>query len=280
MINRLFIYSFRYVVMILFSVIVLLPFIWMFFSSFRMHEEIFKYTSFQWQLFLPVDWTFHNYIDLFTDPSKPFGRVILNSLLVSLTVTALGLLVNSLAAFAFGKLHFRMKKYVFALFLSSLVIPYEVTMIPLYMLVRDLGWINSYEALIFPQIVWVFGVFLLTQFYAEIPRDILDAARMDGATWLQVYWRIAVPTAVPAMITLALLTFLNQWDAFLWPLIVINDEKKQMIQVVISSFQSLRGISWGKILAASSVGSIPILVLFLFLQKYYVQGVTQSGVKG
>jgi len=271
--------AFRYLLMSLIAAAVLLPFVWMFFSSFRTHEEIFRYSSFGWQLIFPVDWTLGNYRELFGDPQKPFGKVMLQSLFVALTVTALGLLVNSLAAFAFGKMAFRMKRALFALFLSSLVIPYEVLMIPQYTLIRDLGWIDSYPALIFPQIVWVFGIFLLTQFYMEIPRDILDAARMDGATWVRVYRTIAVPAAVPAMITLGLLTFLNQWDAFLWPLIVINDEKKQMIQVVIASFQSLRGVSWGKILAASTVGSVPILVLFLFLQKYYVQGVTQSGVK-
>lgn len=262
------------------SVIVLLPIIWMVMSSFRTHEEIFKYTTLSWELFFPVEWTLQNYRDIFMDATKPFGRYMLNSLFVAVIVTAFGMLVNAMAAFAFAKLKFPLKGLLFSLFLSTLVIPYEVIMIPQYMLIRDLDWINKYQALIVPQIVWVFGIFLLIQFFSDIPRDILEAARIDGASWFATFMRIVVPAAVPALITLGLITFITQWDAFLWPLIVINDDTRQLIQVAIASFQSLRGISWGKILAATSISSIPIVVIFNFLQRYYVQGVTMSGVKG
>jgi len=262
------------------AVLVLLPVFWMVMSSFRTHEEIFKYTKLGWHMFFPVHWTLDNYIDIFTDASKPFGRYMLNTLVVAAVVTTLGLLVNSLAAFAFAKLRFPFKRVLLALFLSSLVIPYEAIMIPQYLLVQELDWINSFKALIVPQIVWVFGIFLLVQFFADIPRDILDAARMDGAGWTRIYFKIVLPGAVPSLITLGVITFLNQWDSFLWPLVVINEEKKQVIQVAIASFQSLRGISWGKIMAATSVSSLPIVVVFLFLQRYYVQGITMTGVKG
>jgi multiple sugar transport system permease protein len=205
---------------------------------------------------------------------------MLNTLFVAALVTAFGLVCNALAAFAFAKLRFPFKKLLLMIFMSSLVIPYEVIMIPQYLLMRDLNWINSYMALIVPQIVWVFGIFMLVQFFSDIPRDILDAARMDGAGWLRIFGKIVLPTAVPAIITLGIMTFLNQWDSFLWPLVVINEEKKQVIQVAISSFQSLRNISWGKIMAATSISSVPVLIVFLFLQRYYVQGITMSGVKG
>ncbi|MCD9023758.1 carbohydrate ABC transporter permease [Cohnella silvisoli] len=270
----------RWIVMIVFAVISLFPIYWMVMSSFRTHEEIFKYTTLSRELFIPVNWTLQNYKDIFLDPSKPFGRYMLNTLFVAVIVTGFGLAVNSMAAFAFAKLRFPFKKILLTLFMSSLVIPYEVIMIPQYLLMRDLDWINSFTALIVPQIVWVFGIFMLVQFFADIPRDILDAARMDGASWMRIYNKIVLPAAVPALITLGIMTFLNQWDSFLWPLVVINEEKKQVIQVAISSFQSLRNISWGKILAATSISSIPILVVFLFLQRYYVQGITMSGVKG
>jgi multiple sugar transport system permease protein len=270
----------RYSVMILISIVILMPIVWMTLSSFRTNAEIFHYTTLSWHLLIPVNWTLQNYQDLFLDESKPFARYIWNTLTVSIIVTALGLLVNSLAAFAFAKMHFPLKRWLLMILMSSLVIPYEVIMIPQYLIVRDLGWINSYKALIAPQIVWVFGIFLLVQFFSELPRAILEAARIDGASWFRIYRLIVLPSAVPALITLGLITFLNQWDSFLWPIIVINDQERQMIQVVISTFSSLKGISWGKILAATSVSSLPIVVLFLFLQKYYVQGITLTGVKG
>ena len=270
----------RLVFMSALAAVVLLPVFWMVMSSLRTHEEIFKYTRLGWHMFFPAHWTLENYIEIFADASKPFGRYMLNTLLVAASVTALGLIVNSLAAFAFAKLRFPFKRALLALFLSSLVIPYEAIMIPQYLLVRELGWINSFKALIVPQIVWVFGIFLLVQFFAEVPRAILEAARMDGAGWIRIYASIMLPSAVPALITLGVITFLNQWDAFLWPLVVINEEKKQVIQVAIASFSSLRGISWGKIMAAATVSTLPIVAVFLFLQRYYVQGIIMSGVKG
>ncbi|MFC4597486.1 carbohydrate ABC transporter permease [Cohnella hongkongensis] len=272
--------SARLAVLIAIAVVALFPIYWMVMSSFRTHEEIFKYATLSPELFLPVEWTLQNYRDIFLDPSKPFGRYMLNTLLVAGVVTTLGLAVNAMSAFAFAKLSFPFKKLLLTIFLSSLVIPYEVIMVPQYLLMRDLNWINSYAALIVPQIVWVFGIFMLIQFFSDIPRDILEAARIDGAGWTRIFAKIVLPTAVPALITLGLMTFLNQWDSFLWPLVVINEDKKQVIQVAISSFQSLRNISWGKILAATTISSVPILVVFLFLQKYYVQGITMSGVKG
>ncbi|MFD0671403.1 carbohydrate ABC transporter permease [Cohnella sp. GCM10027633] len=270
----------RWAVLIAVAIVALFPIYWMTMSSFRTHEEIFKYTTLSKELFLPVNWTLQNYKEIFLDPSKPFGRYMLNTLFVAVLVTSFGLICNALAAFAFAKLRFPFKKALLMLFMSSLVIPYEVIMIPQYLLMRDLDWINSFLALIVPQIVWVFGIFMLVQFFSDIPRDILDAARMDGAGWLRIFGIIVLPTAVPAIITLGIMTFLNQWDSFLWPLVVINEEKKQVIQVAISSFQSLRNISWGKIMAATTISSVPVLVVFLFLQRYYVQGITMSGVKG
>ncbi|GIO11375.1 ABC transporter permease [Cohnella xylanilytica] len=278
--NRAVFAALRWIVLVAAAVVSLFPIYWMVMSSFRTHEEIFRYTTLSKELFLPVHWTLGNYREIFLDPAKPFGRYILNTLLVAVVVTAAGLVVNSMAAFAFAKLRFRFKRGLLALFLSSLVIPYEVIMVPQYLLMRDLGWINDYRALIVPQIVWVFGIFMLIQFFADVPRDILDAARIDGAGWARIYGVIVLPTAVPALITLGIMTFLNQWDSFLWPLVVINEEKKQVIQVAISSYQSLRNISWGKIMAATTISSVPILAVFLLLQRYYVQGITMSGVKG
>jgi multiple sugar transport system permease protein len=195
-------------------------------------------------------------------------------------VTVLGLLVNSIAAFAFAKLQFRFKKVLFLIFVSSLVIPAEVLLVPNYIVVNSLGWINTFKALIVPSICSVFGIFLLVQFFSDIPREMLDAARIDGAGWAYIYRKIVIPAAVPALITLGLITFLNQWDSYLWPLIVINNDNKQMLQVAISTFSTLEIEHWGRILAADTVATIPVFALFLLLQRHYVASITLSSIKG
>lgn len=271
----------KLLLMIVLAAVALLPIVWMAFGSFRAHEEIFKYASdMDWRTIFPVEWTLDNYRAIFSDETKPFGRFIANTLLVAVPVTALSLLFNSLAAFAFAKLRFRFKKTIFAFFLSALVIPGEVTLVPSYLLMSDFGWIDRYAALIVPAVVSVFGVFLLVQFFSDIPRDLLEAGRMDGASWLRVYRSVVLPAAVPAIVTLAVITFLGQWDAYLWPLVVLNDQNKQMLQVAIATFSNLQVTEWGRILAADTVSSLPILVLFLFVQRYYVQGIAMSGIKG
>jgi len=271
----------KLLVMIVLAFVALLPIVWMALGAFRPHEEIFKYsTVMEWRTIFPVEWTFQNFLDIFSDANKPFSRFIGNTLTVAVPVTVLSLFFNSLAAFAFAKMRFRFKKTIFTLFLSALVLPGEVTLVPSYLLMGDLGWIDSYTALIVPGIVSVFSVFLLVQFFSDIPRDLLEAGRIDGASWFRVYQRIILPAAVPAIVTLAIITFLGQWDSYLWPLVVINDLDKQMLQVAIATFSNLQVTEWGRILAADTVSSLPILILFVFLQKYYVQGITMSGVKG
>lgn len=271
---------FHYVILVVIAVATLFPIYWMFMSAFRAESEMFRYTKLSWQVFLPVDWTWRNFENIFMDPEKPFARYMINTIIMAGTVTAIGLLVNSAAAFAFAKMRFPYKKLLLIVFLSTLAIPPEVVMVPQYLLVRDLQWLNTFAGLIVPSIVWVFGIFMLTQFFSDIPRDILEAARIDGSSWLRIYTRIVLPGAVPALITLGIITFVHQWDSLLWPLMIISDHTKQVVQVVISSFTSDQEKHWGKIVAASSASSVPILVVFLFLQKYYVRGVMMSGVKG
>lgn len=270
----------HYASMILLALLTLFPIYWMFMSAFRAESEMFRYTELSWRLFFPVDWTFHNFKDIFLDEDKPFGRYMLNTFAMAGTVTAVGLIVNAMAAFAFAKLHFPFKKLLLVVFLSTLAIPPEVVMVPQYLVIRDLDWLNTFAGLIVPSIVWVFGIFMLTQFFADIPRAILEAARIDGASWLRIFTIIVLPGAVPALITLGIITFIHQWDSLLWPLIIISEDSKQVIQVVISSFTSDQEKHWGKIVAASSASSVPILVIFLFLQRYYVRGIMMSGVKG
>lgn len=270
----------KYLLMVVLAFIALGPIIWMIFGSFRTYQEIFQYaTSLNIHLFFPVEWTLQNYKDVITDPVNPIFRFIWNTLFVAVIVTALVLFLNSMAAFAFAKLRFPLKNVLFICFMAAMIIPGEVTLVPNYLLMDYLGWINSYKALIFPSLVNVFGIFLLRQFFEEIPKGILEAARIDGASWFRIYWNVVLPAAVPALVTLAIITFLGNWDSYFWPLIVINDNAKQMIQVAIANYSSLSGTEWSKILAANTISTIPILVGFLLLQKYYIRGITMSGMK-
>ncbi|AJY73869.1 carbohydrate ABC transporter permease [Paenibacillus beijingensis] len=271
----------RLAVLVLIALISIVPILWMISGSLRPYQELFKYSSsLNLHLFVPVEFTFANYKEVIVDDKNPFMRFIGNTLLVASIVTAFVLIVNSMAAFAFAKLRFRGKTILFAMFMSAMIIPAEVTLVPNYLLMHDLGWLNSYMALIVPSVLSVFGIFLLRQFFAEIPNEIMEAAKIDGATTARTFVSIIMPAAVPALITLGLMTFLGNWDSYLWPLIVINDSKRQMIQVAIASFSSMEGTDWSKILAASTLSTIPILLLFLFLQRYYIQGITMSGIKG
>ncbi|MGM0881376.1 MAG: carbohydrate ABC transporter permease [Bacillota bacterium] len=271
----------HFLVMTIIAVVCLLPIFWMILGSMRSYQELFQYAA---QLSLnslvPVEWTFKNYTDVIFDDQNPFLRYVFNTLFVASTVTLLVLLINSLAAFAFAKLSFRGSAAIFLLFMSALIIPGEVMLVPNYMLVSDLGWLNSFKALIIPSTLSVFGIFMLKQFFEEIPTEILESARLDGASWLQIYRAIVLPASVPALITLGIITFLGNWDGYLWPLVVINEDRLQMIQVAIANFTSIAGTEWTKVLAASTIATVPILILFLVLQRYYVQGITMSGVKG
>lgn len=271
----------KYILMTLIAIVCIIPIVWMVAGSLRPYEELFQYSSsLNWHMFVPVKFTWENYSKVIFNETNPFLRYIWNTVLVAGSVTGIVLVVSSLAAFAFAKLRFRGKSIVFALFMSAMIIPGEVTLVPNYLLMNNFGWVNSYASLIVPSALSVFGIFLLRQFFADIPNEIMEAAKIDGASVMRVFLRIVVPAAVPALITLGLMTFLGNWDSYLWPLIVINDDKKQMLQVAIASYSSLAGTDWSKILAASTTATAPILILFLFLQRYYIQGITMSGVKG
>lgn len=271
----------KYAVMLALAAISILPIVWMVLGSFRPYQELFKYAStLNIHMLLPVEFTWKNYANVIFSTRNPFLRFIGNTFWVATVVTAGVLIINSMTAFAFAKLRFRWKPLLFALFMSAMIIPGEVTLVPNYLIMHKLGWLNSYKALIIPSMLSVFGIFMLRQFFAEIPDEIIEAARIDGASLPRTFLSVVLPAAVPALITLGVITFLGNWDSYLWPLIVINNHKMQMIQVAISAFSSTEGTDWSKILAANTISTVPILLMFLFLQRYYIQGITMSGIKG
>jgi multiple sugar transport system permease protein len=255
------------------AIIVIAPFLWMILTSFKDMSEIYVYPP-KW---LPEKFNFDNYVNAFT--AAPFGRYYLNSLIVALAVTLGQLITCSMAAFAFARLRFKGRDILFYIFLGTMMIPYNVTMIPSFMVLYWLGWVDSYYALIVPGLASAFGTFLLRQFFITIPRELEEAAYIDGATRFQVLRRIIVPLAKPALATLAIFTFMGVFNDFIWALIVINSEQMQTVQLGLAIFRDRYLTEWDLLMAGSVTAVLPILIVFFFAQKYFIKGITLSGLK-
>lgn len=255
------------------AIVVIAPFLWMILTSFKDMSEIYVYPP-KW---LPEKFNFDNYVNAFT--AAPFGRYYLNSLIVALTVTLGQLITCSMAAFAFARLRFKGRDILFYIFLGTMMIPYNVTMIPSFMVLYWLGWVDSYYALIVPGLASAFGTFLLRQFFITIPRELEEAAYIDGASRFQVLRRIIVPLARPALATLAIFTFMGVFNDFIWALIVINSEQMQTVQLGLAIFRDRYLTEWDLLMAGSVTAVLPILIVFFFAQKYFIKGITLSGLK-
>jgi multiple sugar transport system permease protein len=261
------------------AVFSILPLLWAITSSLRPDDEIFRHTlSVSWRTFLPFHPTLANFrAILFEDR---FARFFGNSVFVAGTTILLGLLVNSLAAFGFARFTFRGQKLLFALVLVTFMVPFEVIVLPLYLVIRSMGWVDTYRALIIPAVPDAFSIFLIRQFMAKLPQDMFDAARVDGASWWDLYFRIALPNVRPALITASLLLFMRQWDAFFWPLVATSSLDLTVIQVALTKYMTEFITYWGRLLAGSMLATLPIVILFFLLQRYYIQSVASTGLKG
>ena len=266
-------------ILILLAVIALFPLLYTFSSSFRRDAEIYSYAfPLQWHTFIPVDFTAEAYVKIF-DEFK-LWRPLLNTLVVTVVVVGAGCLLNSLAAFAIAYFEFRGKKLFFGLIMISFMIPFESIAMPLYRVISDLKWVNTYKALTIPCIADGLAVFLFIQFFKNIPSSLFEAARIDGAGWMKIYRSIVLPVSKPVFITAALMIFINQWNSFLWPLLAAHGKDIRVIQVALSDFQGERSTLWSCLYAASLVSALIPLAIFLPFQKYYVEGMTSSGIKG
>ena len=262
-----------YAAIVFVAVIINLPFFWMLVTSFKTEDAAFSIPP----SFLPTIFDLRNFVKAFE--LIPLARYIGNTLFVALTVMFLQLIFNSLAAYGLARIKFRGANIVFMILIGTLMVPPEVTMVPLYVLVKQFGFIDKYLALIVPFMSSAFGIFLLRQFFMGIPRELEEAAIIDGASRMKIFVRIILPLSKPALYTMALYTFLAHWNEYMWPLIVINDAKKQMIQVGISQFVSGWETQWTLRMAASTTAVIPIIVMFFFVQKQFVEGISISGLK-
>jgi len=253
--------------------IMLLPFFWMVTTSFKEESEVLRMPP-QW---LPKDWLWRNYIKAWN--VAPFGRYFFNSFFMSITTTIGEVITTILAAYAFAKMRFFGKNVLFAILLATLMIPGQMLLIPNYVTITRLGWFNRYEALIIPWLASVFGIFLLRQFFRSIPDELQDAARIDGCSRLRFLWQIVVPLSKPAIMTVALLKFIGSWNAFLWVLIMTNSDKMRTVPVGLTLFSSEVGTAYEQLMAASVLAIIPVLILFFFTQKQFIQGVARTGIK-
>jgi ABC-type glycerol-3-phosphate transport system permease component len=267
-------------IMIVITFVFILPYEWMFTSAFKTDGEIFRYAwPISWKTFFPPQPTLDNFRSVFVEWG--FGRNLANSAIAAVCQMTGTLAVCSLAAFALTRLHFRGSNLLFALVMLVALVPFEVIMVPLYVTARQLGITNTYPALFLPWIANPFGIFQLRQAFMEIPRDFDEAAMIEGASPFQIFWYVILPNAKPALITLALMSFLWSWNAFMWPLIVMQDARKQVIQVAIATFTLPYQLpEWGAIFAGATLATLPVLILFILLQRYYVRSALMSGLKG
>lgn len=264
---------FLFLVIVLGAFIMILPFIWMVVTSLKEENQVFTWPP-QW---IPRPITIQSYIRIFN--IMPLLKYILNTIFVATIVTLGVLFFSSLAGFAFSKYTFPGRDLIFFILLSTLMIPGQVTLIPVFLIVKSLGWLNSYLALIVPALGDVFGIFLMRQFISTIPTELIDAARIDGCSEFRIYRSILLPLIKPALATLGIFVFMGQWNNLFWPLIVINEESMKTLQLGLAGLRGTWMSDWSATMAGATVATIPIIVIFLFLQKYFIEGLTLTGMK-
>jgi multiple sugar transport system permease protein len=228
--------------------------------------------------FVPREITFIHYYDLFERLN--LARYLMNSAIIAVSVTAISLIINSMAGFAFAKYRFRGRDKLFRFLLAGLVIPAQVTMLPLFLMLNKMGFINTYMGVMIPGMASIFGIFLMRQYMLSIPDSLIDAARIDGAGDFMVYWRLVIPLCKPIFVTLAIFTFMGTWNDFLWPLIVMTDDSMYTLPVALANL-SLEHVQDTELMMAGSVLTIlPVMLVFMVLQKYYIRGIMMGSVKG
>lgn len=266
--------GFIYLLLILGSVLMLLPFAWMISTSLKPPNEVMLMPP-KW---IPSVFQWDNYKQAWG--LTPFARYTINSLIVTVFTTIGELITTILAAYAFSRISFYGREVIFAVLLGTMMVPGEVLLIPNFVTLSNLGWIDQYEALIVPWLASIFAVFLLRQFFLGIPKELSYAAKIDGCSDFRFLWNIMVPLAKPALITIALLKAIGSWNAFLWPLIVTNSKEMRTLPVGLTSFSTEAGTIYELLMAASTMIILPMILLYLILQKYIIEGISRAGIKG
>ena len=263
-----------YICLMIGAVFILLPFIWMISTSLKPSNEVLLMPP-KW---IPSEIMWENYKIAFQ--SAPFKRYFINSVFVTVMVTAGELITTILAAFAFSNLNFRGKDLLFSILIATMMVPSEILIIPNFVTLSNLGWIDTYKALIIPWCASVFSIFLLRQYFLGIPKQLYYAAKLDGCSNIKYLFLIMVPIAKPAIITLVILKMIGSWNSFMWPLIMTNSDHMRTLPVALSAFSSEAGVSYNLLMAAATMIIVPVFIIYLFLQKHIVAGISRTGIKG
>ncbi|WP_246530758.1 carbohydrate ABC transporter permease [Streptomyces bathyalis] len=252
---------------------VLLPLIWMVLASLRPEQDIVTSPPTLW----PRSFTLEHYVDIWKE--LPFATLYRNTIVFAGLVTVVSLLFDSMAAYALARLEFRGREAVFVIILIMLMLPFQITLVPLYDLLNNLGLVNSFTGMIVPRATNAFGIFFLRQFFLSLPRDLEEAARVDGASEWRIYWRVVLPLARPALLTLGLFHFQFNWNDLLWPLIMTSDTSRATLPAGLSLFMGQHVTQYGLLMAGAVLSLLPVIVLFLLIQRSFVQGIATTGLK-
>jgi multiple sugar transport system permease protein len=254
------------------GVVMLTPLLFMFSTSLKYSSDVYDLRL------IPTDPTLDNYVQVLSDGR--FFRWFVNSIVIATVVTLSNVFFDSLVGYTLAKFDFRGRYLVFLAILSTLMIPTEMLVIPWYIMARNFDWLDTYWGIMFPGMMTAFGTFLMKQFFETVPKDFIEAARIDGLNEFTIWWRIAMPLVTPALSALAIFTFLGNWTAFIWPLIVTTSKELYTVPVGLSSFAVEQSIQWEMIMTGASLATLPTLLVFLVLQRYIVRGVVMAGLKG
>ncbi|MCL6591487.1 MAG: carbohydrate ABC transporter permease [Firmicutes bacterium] len=262
-----------YTLLIIVAISTFYPFVWMVLTSFKPEPEVVTYPP----RLLPKSFTLAAYHSIWR--AIPFLRFFINTIIFAGTVTVISLFLDSLAAYAFARIPFPGRNVLFILVLSTLMIPFQVTMIPVFVILFKLKWLDTFAALIVPRATNAFGIFLLRQFFMTIPKELEEAAIIDGCSESRIYWNIIMPLSLPALTTLAIFHFMYNWNDFLWPLIVTSSTEMRTLPVGLALFMGQHVIEYAILMAGSTLSLLPIIVAYIFAQRYFVQGIALTGLK-
>lgn len=263
-----------HILLLLGAVIMVTPFFWMLSTSFKSFAESMKVPP----QMVPTVWHFQNYAEVLE--TIDFAKYYLNTILVTAGRTIGQLILCSIAAYAFACMRFPGKNIIFVGILTVLMVPSQVVMIPSFVLMRELNWLDTFYVLIIPGVFSAFGTFLMRQFFMTLPRDLEEAAKIDGCGYFRIFWQIYLPLSKSALVSLAIFTILASWNDLLWPLIMTSSEEKRVLSIGIASFQGQHGTDYPLLMAGAVMATLPIIILFIFVQRYFIEGIALSGIKG
>ena len=263
-----------YAILIVGAVIMLVPFLWMVLTSFKTYAETVKIPV----VWFPAEWNFNNYEEVLL--RLDFLQYYKNTIVVTVLVTVIMLFIGSLSAFTFARMHFPFQNALFYMLLLVFMVPAQMTMIPKYFIISRLGWVDSLLALVVPNVFSIYTMFMLKQFFSSLPGELEDAGKIDGCSWFRLYWNIEMPLCKSSIVAITVLNVLWCWNDLLWPLIATSTDKMRVLSVAMATLQGQHGTEYHLLMAAGVMATIPMLIMYIFGQKYFMTGIAFSGLKG